>query len=45
MIFLAIGIIAYLVYPPAVIYVAVTWAALICFCFTYELLKEVKDEL
>jgi hypothetical protein len=45
MIFLAIGIIAYIVYPPAVTYVALTWAALICFSFTYTIFKEVNDDL
>ena len=42
MIFLAIGIFTYLVYPPAVVYVAATWAAIYLFTFTASVISGIS---
>ena len=43
MIFLAIGIIAYVVYPPAVIYIASAWALIYLFSFTASVIKGLSE--
>ena len=40
MIFLAIGIFAHVLYPPAVIWIALSWASLCAFTFTAQIIKE-----
>ena len=39
MIFLAIGIFAYVVYPPAVVWIALTWASIYLFTFTASVIS------
>jgi len=43
MIFLAIGIIAYSVYPPAVIYIASAWALVYMFSFTAAIISGLSE--
>jgi len=45
MLFAAIAIVAYFVYPPAVTYVIGTWAAIYLFTFTYSLISAFKAKV
>ena len=42
MIFLAIGILAYIVYPPAVVYIASAWALVYLFSFTASIIRDLS---
>jgi len=42
MIFLASGIIAYTVYPPAVIYIASAWALIYLLSFTSSIIRDLS---
>ena len=43
MIFLAIGILTYMVYPPAVIYIAASWACIYLFTFTASVISGLSN--
>ena len=43
MIFLAIGIFAYVLYPPAVVWLALTWASIYLFTFTLQIFQELSN--